>query len=78
MIAVWLCKSHGVFTGVSITGNAEWHSVEGWHVEVQITLLSSDFWQRCFTVGYSDVRNAANSAPSAVVSGRGGWLDPEQ
>lgn len=42
--------------------------VEGWVVEIQITPLSSDFWQRCFTLGYTDVRNAADSAPSAVVS----------
>lgn len=35
-------------------------SVEGWVVEVPITLLSSDLWQGCFTVGYSGVGNAAN------------------
>lgn len=44
-------------------------SVEGWVVEVQISLLSSDLWQRCFTVGYNGIRNAASTAPSAIASG---------
>lgn len=55
-------------------------SVEGWVVEVQIKLLSNDLWPRYFTVGYSGVRNAANSTPPAIATGcgRGGWLNPEQ